>query len=151
MYVMRGSMPIKTMTHYMDCWWLKWGVRMVGKWMIPTVPFKEAYFLDDALLFQREVPGIPLVYVGGLVSRKKIEEVLSLGFPFVQMGRALLNTPDLVNRMKAEEDYCCDCGHSNFCIARMYTLDMACHKHLKEKIPTSLQKEIERLEEEARS
>ena len=53
--------------------------------------------------------------------------------------------------MKAEEDYCCDCGHSNFCIARMYTLDMACHKHLKEKIPTSLQKEIERLEEEARS
>ena len=151
MYVMRGSMPIKTMTHYMDCWWLKWGVRMVGKWMIPTVPFKEAYFLDDALLFQREVPGIPLVYVGGLVSRKKIEEVLSLGFPFVQMGRALLNTPDLVNRMKEEEDYCCDCGHSNFCIARMYTLDMACHKHLKEKIPTSLQKEIERLEEEARS
>ena len=151
MYVMRGAMPIKTMTHYMDCWWLKWGVRMVGKWMIPTVPFKEAYFLDDALLFQREVPGIPLVYVGGLVSRKKIEEVLSLGFPFVQMGRALLNTPDLVNRMKAEEDYCCDCGHSNFCIARMYTLDMACHKHLKEKIPTSLQKEIERLEEEARS
>ena len=151
MYVMRGAMPIKTMTHYMDCWWLKWGVRMVGKWMIPTVPFKEAYFLDDALLFQREVPGIPLVYVGGLVSRKKIEEVLSLGFPFVQMGRALLNTPDLVNRMKAEEDYCCDCGHSNFCIARMYTLDMACHKHLKEKIPASLQKEIERLEEEARS
>ena len=151
MYVMRGAMPIKTMTHYMDCWWLKWGVRMVGKWMIPTVPFKEAYFLDDALLFQRKVPGIPLVYVGGLVSRKKIEEVLSLGFPFVQMGRALLNTPDLVNRMKAEEDYCCDCGHSNFCIARMYTLDMACHKHLKEKIPTSLQKEIERLEEEARS
>ena len=151
MYVMRGAMPIKTMTHYMDCWWLKWGVRMVGKWMIPTVPFKEDYFLDDALLFQREVPGIPLVYVGGLVSRKKIEEVLSLGFPFVQMGRALLNTPDLVNRMKAEEDYCCDCGHSNFCIARMYTLDMACHKHLKEKIPTSLQKEIERLEEEARS
>lgn len=151
MYVMRGAMPIKTMTHYMDCWWLKWGVRMVGKWMIPTVPFKEVYFLDDALVFQREVPGIPLVYVGGLVSRKKIEEVLSLGFPFVQMGRALLNTPDLVNRMKAEENYCCDCGHSNFCIARMYTLDMACHKHLKEKIPTSLQKEIERLEEEARS
>ena len=28
----------------MNCWWLKYGVRMVGKWMIPTVPFKEAYF-----------------------------------------------------------------------------------------------------------
>ena len=40
MYVMRGAMPIKSMTHYMSCWWLKYGVRMVGKWMIPTVPFK---------------------------------------------------------------------------------------------------------------
>ena len=35
MYVMRGEMPIKTMTHYMNCWWLKYGVRMAGKWMIP--------------------------------------------------------------------------------------------------------------------
>ena len=150
MYVMRGAMPIKTMTHYMDCWWLKWGVRMAGKYMIPTVPFKEAYFLEDALKFRDEVKDIPLVYVGGLVSKEKIEEVLNLGFPFVQMGRALLNTPDFVNRMKAEEDYCCDCGHSNYCIARMYTLDMACHKHLKNKLPDSLQREIEQLEKEAK-
>jgi hypothetical protein len=46
MYVMRGEMPIRSMTHYMTCWWLKYGVRMVGKWMIPSVPFKEAYFLE---------------------------------------------------------------------------------------------------------
>ena len=31
MYVMRGEMPIRSMTHYMTCWWLKYGVRMVGK------------------------------------------------------------------------------------------------------------------------
>ena len=63
MYVMRGAMPIKAMTHYMDCWWLKWGVRMAGHLMIPTVPFKEAYFLDDAMLFRKEIKNIPLVYV----------------------------------------------------------------------------------------
>ena len=34
MYVMRGEMPITTMTGYMKCWWLKWGVRAVGKYMI---------------------------------------------------------------------------------------------------------------------
>ncbi len=150
MYVMRGAMPIKSMTYYMTCWWLKWGVRMAGRMMIPTVPFKEAYFLEDALKFKAEVKDIPLVYVGGLVSRAKIEEVLNAGFPFVQMGRALLNTPDFVNRMKAEENYCCDCGHSNYCIARMYTLDMACHKHLRNKLPDSLQREIEQLEKEAK-
>ena len=46
MYVMRGAMPIRSMSYYMNCWWLKYGVRMFGKWMIPSVPFKEAYFLE---------------------------------------------------------------------------------------------------------
>lgn len=149
MYVMRGAMPVKTMTHYMTCWWLKWGVRMAGKMMIPTVPFKEAYFLEDALRFRKEITQIPLVYVGGLVAREKIDEILNDGFEFVQMGRALLNEPGFVNRMKAESMARCNCKHSNYCIARMYTLDMACHQHLKETLPASLQKEIDQLEKEA--
>lgn len=145
MYVMRGEMPIRTMTHYMTCWWLKYGVRLVGKYMIPSVPFREAYFLEDALKF-REALDIPLVYVGGLVSRQKIEEVLNHGFEAVQMGRALLNEPDFVNRMRREENARCNCRHSNYCIARMYTLDMACHQHLQEELPPCLKKEIERIE-----
>ncbi|CDD31974.1 uncharacterized protein BN762_02117 [Bacteroides sp. CAG:714] len=149
MYVMRGAMPVKTMTHYMTCWWLKWGVRMAGRMMIPTIPFKEAYFLEDALRFRKEITQIPLVYVGGLVAREKIDEVLNDGFEFVQMGRALLNEPGFVNRMKAEGMARCNCKHSNYCIARMYTLDMACHQHLKETLPASLQKEIDQLEKEA--
>lgn len=145
MYVMRGEMPIRTMTHYMTCWWLKYGVRLVGKYMIPSVPFREAYFLEDALKF-REALDIPLVYVGGLVSRQKIEEVLNHGFEAIQMGRALLNEPDFVNRMRREENARCNCRHSNYCIARMYTLDMACHQHLQEELPPCLKKEIERIE-----
>lgn len=145
MYVMRGEMPIRTMTHYMTCWWLKYGVRLVGKYMIPSVPFREAYSLEDALKF-REALDIPLVYVGGLVSRQKIEEVLNHGFEAVQMGRALLNEPDFVNRMRQEENARCNCRHSNYCIARMYTLDMACHQHLQEELPPCLKKEIERIE-----
>lgn len=145
MYVMRGEMPIRTMTYYMTCWWLKYGVRLIGKYMIPSVPFREAYFLEDALKF-REALDIPLVYVGGLVSRQKIEEVLNHGFEAVQMGRALLNEPDFVNRMRREENARCNCRHSNYCIARMYTLDMACHQHLQEELPPCLKKEIERIE-----
>lgn len=145
MYVMRGEMPIRTMTYYMTCWWLKYGVRLVGKYMIPSVPFREAYFLEDALKF-REALDIPLVYVGGLVSRQKIEEVLNHGFEAIQMGRALLNEPDFVNRMRREENARCNCRHSNYCIARMYTLDMACHQHLQEELSPCLKKEIERIE-----
>lgn len=145
MYVMRGEMPIRTMTHYMDCWWLKYGVRMFGKMMVPTVPFKEAYFLEDALRF-REAIKMPLIYVGGLVSRDKIDEVLNHGFEAVQMARALLNEPAFVNRMKQEEHARNSCRHSNYCIGRMYSIDMACHQRLNEELPPCLKREIERIE-----
>ena len=145
MYVMRGAMPIKTMTHYMNIWWLKYGVRMFGSMMVPTVPFQEAYFLEDALKFREALPDMPLIYVGGLVSREKIDEVLGHGFEFVQMGRALLNNPSFVNDMKKGVERC-NCRHSNYCIGRMYTKEMACHQHLKEEIPAKLIKEIESLE-----
>lgn len=147
MYVMRGAMPVKTMTHYMKIWWLKYGVKLAGKMMVPTVPFKEAYFLEDALKFREAIPDLPLIYVGGLVSREKIDDVLSKGFEFVQMGRALLNNPSFVNDMKRGVERC-NCRHSNYCIGRMYSKEMACHQRLKEDIPLKLQKEIEKLEKQ---
>ena len=143
MYVMRGSMPVKTLTHYMDCWWLKWGVKMFGKLMIPSVPFKEAYFLDDAKIFRKHLK-LPLICVGGLISREKIDEVLNNSFEFVSMARALIREPDFVNRLAAGEQRC-SCTHSNYCIGRMYTLDMCCHTHRTD-IPPCLRKEIEKLE-----
>ena len=111
----------------------------------PGNPSRCAYFLEDALKFRQEL-SVPLVYVGGLVSREKIDEVLDHGFEAVQMGRALLNEPGFINRMKAEERARCQCRHSNYCIARMYTLDMACHQRLIEPLPKSLVKEIEEIE-----
>ncbi len=145
MYVMRGAMPIKSMTHYMKIWWLKYGVKMAGSIMVPTVPFKEAYFLEDALVFRKEIPDLPLIYVGGLVARDKIDEVLGKGFEFIQMGRALLNNPSFVNDMK-QGCQRCNCKHSNYCIGRMYSKEMACHQHLEEELPEKLKKEIEKLE-----
>lgn len=146
MYVMRGAMPIKTLTHYMDCWWLRCGVKMAGKMMIPSVPFKEAYFLEDALKFREALPDAKLIYVGGLVSREKIDEVLNYEFDAVQMARALLNEPAFINRMRDDEAARCSCGHSNYCIGRMYTIEMACHKHIEEQLPDKLKHEIDALE-----
>lgn len=143
MYVMRGEMPIGALTHYMDTWWLKYGVRMFGKMMIPTVPYKECYFLDDARMFRRELK-MPLIYVGGCSTRQSIERVLDEGFDAVQMARSLLTMPDFVNRMRDEEIESSGCDHVNYCIGRMYTLEMACHKCVKD-LPRSLQKEIEEI------
>lgn len=145
MYVMRGEMPIHTMTHYMNQWWLKYGVRAVGKYMIKTEPYKDLYFLDDALEVRKNVK-LPLIYVGGCVSRTGIDRVLNSGFEAVQMARALINEPDFVNRMQAGEERC-GCDHVNYCIARMYTLEMACHKHRND-LTESMKKEIARIKRE---
>lgn len=148
MYVMRGEMPIHTMTHYMDKAWLKYGVRACGKMMVPTVPYQEAFFLEDALLFRKAMPDMKFIYVGGLVAGDKINEVLSHGFEAVQMARSLLNEPDFVNRLKDDPHHRCGCRHSNYCIARMYSVDMACHQHLKEPLTPAILREIERIEKE---
>lgn len=142
MYVMRGPMPIRSMSYYMNPWWLKWGVRMFGKMMVPTVPYSETYFLDDARHFRRELK-LPLIYVGGCSTREGIERVLSEGFEFVQMGRALLRRPDFVARMKAGEESA-GCDHVNYCIARMYSREMACH-HCTNDVPPALLRELDKL------
>ena len=142
MYVMRGEMPIGALTHYMDCWWLKCGVRMFGRMMIPSVPYRECYFLDDAKVFRNELR-LPLIYVGGCSSRSSIERVLGEGFEFLQMARALLTMPDFVNRMRdGVEDSGCE--HVNYCIGRMYSREMACHKCVAD-LPRSLRREVEQI------
>lgn len=142
MYVMRGEMPIWTMTHYMKQLWLKYGVRIAGKMMIKPEPFKPLYFLDDARTFRREL-SLPLIYVGGVIDRPGAEKVLDEGFEFLQMGRALLNEPDFVNKMRDDKCHKCGCDHVNYCIARMYSHEMACHKHIDEQLPKQIIREIE--------
>ena len=147
MEVMRGAMPIRTLAHYMDprkFWWLKAMLRVAGRAMIPTVPYREAYFLEEARVFRQAV-SLPLVYVGGMVSRSKMEEVLDAGFEAFQMARALIRDTDFVNKLRLGETTCSDCRHSNYCIGRMYTLEMKCNRCAGE-LPAALRREIEKAE-----
>ena len=147
MQVMRGAMPLRTLAYYMNpwkFWWLKAMVRLFGRIIIPTVPYKDAYFLEEAKRF-REAVKLPLIYVGGMVSRSSIEEVLGSGFCAVQMARALIHDTDFVNKLREGELERSGCKHSNYCIGRMYTLEMKCN-HCVGNLPKSLRKEIEKAE-----
>ena len=149
MEVMRGAMPLKTLAHYMDMkkfWWLKAALLTIGRLLIPTVPYREGYFLEDAMQF-RQVLKLPLIYVGGLISKDKMEEVLAAGFQGLQVARAHVHDTDFVNKLHSGEITCSGCKHSNYCIGRMYTLEMRCH-HCVENMPASLRKEIEKAEAE---
>ncbi len=150
MEVMRGAMPLKTLAHYMDMkkfWWLKAALLTIGRLLIPTVPYREGYFLEDAKQFRQELK-LPLIYVGGLISKDKMEEVLAAGFQGLQVARALVHDTDFVNKLHSGEITCSGCKHSNYCIGRMYTLEMRCH-HCVENMPASLRKEIEKAEAES--
>lgn len=147
MEVMRGAMPIRTLAYYMDMrkfWWLKAMLHLVGRLMIPTVPYREGYFLEDAKKFRAAVK-LPLIYVGGLVSRQKMEEVLDAGFQGLQVARALVHDTSFVNKLRSGEIDRSPCGHSNYCIGRMYTLEMKCNRCIAN-LPERLQREVERAE-----
>lgn len=128
MYVMRGTMPIPVMTHYMQSWWLKKSTRLFGPLLMKSFPFEENYFLQDALNF-RKVLNLPLIYVGGIVSHQGIRQVLGQGFEFVQLGRALIHDPAFIGKLKRRECCVSECNHSNYCIAVMYSGKAACHRH----------------------
>ena len=148
MEVMRGAMPLKTMTHYMDMrkfWWLRAMVRLFGRIMVPTVPYSEGYFLEDAKKFRAAVK-LPLIYVGGLVSRAKMEEVLVAGFQGLQVARALVRDTDFVKKLRSGEIDRSPCGHSNYCIGRMYTLEMKCNRCVAD-LPKRLSREVQKAEE----
>ena len=147
MEVMRGAMPIRTLAHYMDLrkfWWLKAMLHLAGRLIIPTVPYREGYFLEDAKQF-REAVRLPLIYVGGLTSLAKMEEALTAGFQGLQVARALVHDTDFVNKLRTGALSCSACGHSNYCIGRMYTLEMKCNRCV-DNLPAPLKREVEKAE-----
>ena len=151
MVVLGGAMPLKTMTHYMNPWkfgWLRVMVRLFGRIMVPTVPYKELYFLETARKFRAALK-MPIIYVGGIQSRENCETVLGEGFELIQMAHVLIQDPAFVNHMKeGDMSYRSKCGRSNYCVGRMYTLEMKCHECV-ENLPCRLKKEIEKAEADA--
>ena len=145
-YVMRGEFPTKAIAHYLPAsqWWLKICL-YIGSWAVcPTVTFKHLFFMEDALKFKAAMPDYPFIYVGGVTTGEDARKVLENGFPLFQMGRAVLEDTDFVNKLKADENHCSGCGHSNFCIGRMYSKSMQCHKHC-EDITPFLEREVQRI------
>ncbi|MCX6268474.1 MAG: NADH:flavin oxidoreductase [Bacteroidetes bacterium] len=128
MYVMRGSMPVKVMAHYMKNPLMKFGTRYFGNYLMKPELFTEGYFLEDALKIRAAVR-LPLIYVGGLKSKAMIEKVLGMGFDFVQIARALIHDPGFIHKLETGEALESGCESSNYCIARMYSGQMACFQN----------------------
>ena len=164
MTILSGAMPVKTLAHYMPMksfWWLKAALHLpgVGPIMMPTSPFKELYFMPQAKRFQVELKdlcdkaGTTLIYVGGVQSGDNCQTIMDEGFELFQLAHVLIKDPDFVNHVQQDPHYHAGCGRSNYCVGRMYTLNMKCHECVErdgEVIPANLKKEIAKLEKAAK-
>jgi 2,4-dienoyl-CoA reductase-like NADH-dependent reductase (Old Yellow Enzyme family) len=158
MTILGGAMPYKTLAHYMPMksfWWLKAALNIPGvhQIMLPTQPFKELYFMEKAKLFQKEITDVPLIYVGGVQSGDNCQQILDEGFDLFQIAHVLIKDPEFVNHVKENPHYHAGCGRSNYCVGRMYTLEMKCHECVErdgEKIAPRIQREIAELETNAK-
>jgi 2,4-dienoyl-CoA reductase-like NADH-dependent reductase (Old Yellow Enzyme family) len=157
MTILSGAMPYKTLAHYMPMksfWWLKAALNIPGvaPIMMPTSPFKELYFMEKAKIFQKEITDVPLIYVGGVQSGDNCTQIMEEGFELFQLAHVLIKDPDFVNHVHENPHYHAGCGRSNYCVGRMYTLDMKCHECVErdgEVIPERIKKEIATLESKA--
>jgi len=61
------------------------------------------------------------------------------------MARALVNDPAFVEKLRTgDASTRSACDHRNYCIARMYSVDMKCCKHCPD-LPRKIVEELERL------
>ena len=86
-------------------------LRVIGKWSlsgmaiastqasVPKIDFKPLYFWEYSTKI-REAVSIPLAYLGGVTSADNVSQCMEAGFEAVQLARALLREPDLVNRWR---------------------------------------------------
>lgn len=84
--------------------------------MVRSLPFEERFFAADARALVEAVR-IPIVLVGGVVSRAGLDAAMADGFAFVAMGRALLADPDFVERVRRGELERSRCTACNACVA----------------------------------
>lgn len=119
MYLFRGDSPIKEFSAAFKPP-LRWGMRMTGTKFLRAYPYREAYLMDDAMAFRRELT-LPLILLGGITNKDTMDAAMKNGFDFVAMGRALLAEPDLVNRIAADASVRSVCDHCNKCMPTIYS------------------------------
>ena len=140
MYVMRGKMPVDIMAYFVNEAWKKMFVRWFGESLIPAIPFHEGYFMDAAKSIQNSL-SIPVVLVGGMNSIKTINKAMEEGFQFIAMARALIHNTNFINDLRYETINRSECTICNYCVAKMYSGQIACHLNEKN-LPAALQAKI---------
>jgi len=124
-YLMRGDVPLWSMVKAESNFLQKVVMALFGRVIIHKYEFTENFFLPQAKLVREQV-GLPLVYVGGVVSAKGIAEIMKEGFDLIAIGRALIHDPDFIKKVKDDSEHISPCNQCNICVAEMEKSGVIC-------------------------
>jgi 2,4-dienoyl-CoA reductase-like NADH-dependent reductase (Old Yellow Enzyme family) len=116
--MMRGNLPILEFAAADKSFMRKFGLVFFGRFMCQEFHYSDLFLMQDALKIVKAVK-IPVVLVGGVCSVNDLETAMNAGFEFVEIGRAIIKDPDIVNKWQKGELMASDCDHCNRCVAVM--------------------------------
>jgi len=93
---------------------MKIGIKLSEPLMFKRYPYEETYFLDHAKKIRDRVQ-CGVCYIGGVCTNESVRNVMSAGFDFIQLGRALIFDPDFPKQARMHADYENGCNHCNQC------------------------------------
>lgn len=94
------------------------GLILFGRFMVQEYKYEDMFLLENSRKVLEAV-NIPVVYVGGVCSIDNMQTAMNDGFEFVEVGRAIIKDPDIINKMQKGEIDASDCDHCNRCVAAM--------------------------------
>jgi 2,4-dienoyl-CoA reductase-like NADH-dependent reductase (Old Yellow Enzyme family) len=116
--MLRGRVPVFEMAANEKNPFTRLSLILFGKALVRRYPFTRM-FLMEAARRVRDAVNIPVAYIGGAVSLADMEQALSEGFAFVQIGRATIRDSGFVNGLRDGSLTESDCDHCNRCVAAM--------------------------------
>lgn len=116
--MMRGNLPILEFAAADKSYTRKFGLLLFGRFMAQEYQYNDLFLMQDALKIVKAVK-IPVVLIGGVCSVSDLETAMNAGFEFVEIGRAIIKDPDIVNKWQRGESMASDCDHCNRCVAAM--------------------------------
>ena len=117
-FLMRGGRPLRAMVRAEKNVLQKGALAGFGAFLVQKYEFEELFFLPLARQIRAAV-AMPLVYLGGVMSRANVDTVMTEGFDFVAIGRALIANNDLVRQMAQDDHATSRCNQCNLCVAEM--------------------------------
>ncbi len=124
-YMMRGNVPIWDYVKSEKNPVTKAGMALFGRLIVKEIPFQPLFLFDMAKRIKDAVK-IPVACIGGVCSVQDMDKAMQAGFEFVQIGRATIRDPNVIDKMQTGEITASDCDHCNRCVAAMAATGVTC-------------------------